>query len=39
MRIIEKLNDQIESIQTLGPKKKIHPKYGDQKSVFAFIYY
>lgn len=42
MRIIEKLKDQIESIQTLGPKnKKIKytPKYGDQKSVFAFIYY
>ena len=40
MRITEKLKDQIESIQTLGAKKKKYtPKYGDQKSVFAFIYY
>ena len=37
MRIIEKLKDQIESIQTLGAKKKkIHPKIWRPKKCFCF---
>ena len=38
MRIIEKLKDQIESIQTLGPKNKknkIHPKIWRPKKCFC----
>ena len=38
MRIIEKLKDQIESIQTLGAKKKNTPQNLETKKVFLLLY-